>query len=100
MQRALSFYRLMIAWLASLVGGFQVPLPTPCPMEFSAMPEHFIEDAMEFLLFASRIPKGLEGVPLVSTVCFLWLTSNCQAVVEYCSSHRDAYIMYNNYLTH
>ncbi|XP_077211467.1 putative ubiquitin conjugation factor E4 [Tasmannia lanceolata] len=60
-QRALSFYRLMVVWLVGLVGGFKMPLPSECPMEFACMPEHFVEDAMELLLFASRIPKALDG---------------------------------------
>ncbi|XP_077223669.1 putative ubiquitin conjugation factor E4 isoform X1 [Tasmannia lanceolata] len=59
-QHALSFYRLMVVWLVSLVGGFKMPLPSECPMEFACMPEHFVEDAMELLLFASRIPKALD----------------------------------------
>ncbi|KAK4801358.1 hypothetical protein SAY86_021845 [Trapa natans] len=63
-QRALSFYRLMVVWLVSMVGGFKMPLPKDCPMEFACMPEHFIEDAMELLIFASRIPKALDGVVL------------------------------------
>lgn len=42
-----------------------MPLPSTCPMEFAAMPEHFVEDAMELLIFASRIPKALDGVLLV-----------------------------------
>lgn len=67
-QHALSFYRLMIVWLVDLVGGFKMPLPDACPMEFACMPEHFVEDAMELLIFASRIPKALDGVLLVSFV--------------------------------
>ncbi|KAK9105586.1 hypothetical protein Scep_022430 [Stephania cephalantha] len=46
-QHALSFYRLMVVWLVNLVGGFKMPLPLTCPMEFACMPEHFIEDALE-----------------------------------------------------
>lgn len=61
----------MIVWLVGLVGGFKMPLPPTCPMEFSAMPEHFVEDAMELLIFASRIPKALDGVVLVDII------SNC-----------------------
>lgn len=66
MQDALKFYRLMVVWLVSLIGGFKMPLPTPCPMEFASMPEHFIEDSLELLLFASRIPRALDGFVLVS----------------------------------
>jgi len=67
LQEALAYYRLMIVWLTGLIGGFRMPLPTPCPMEFASMPEHFVEDAMELLLFASRIPRALDGVNLVSS---------------------------------
>ncbi|OAY60270.1 probable ubiquitin conjugation factor E4 [Manihot esculenta] len=63
-QRALSFYRLMVVWLVGLVGGFKMPLPPACSMEFASLPEHFVEDAMELLIFASRIPKALDGVLL------------------------------------
>ncbi len=66
LQQALAFYRLMVVWLTGLVGGFRMPLPAQCPMEFASMPEHFVEDAMELLLFASHIPRALDGVNLVS----------------------------------
>jgi hypothetical protein len=65
-QEALAYYRLMVVWLTGLVGGFRMPLPAVCPMEFASMPEHFVEDAVELLLFASRIPRALDGVNLVS----------------------------------
>ncbi|CAN7141040.1 unnamed protein product [Brassica rapa subsp. narinosa] len=70
-QRAISFYRLVIVWLVGLVGGFKMPLPSTCPMEFSCMPEHFVEDAMELLIFASRIPKALDGVLLDDFMNFI-----------------------------
>ncbi|KHN07160.1 Putative ubiquitin conjugation factor E4 [Glycine soja] len=70
-QNALSFYRLMIVWLVGLVGGLKMPLPPTCPMEFSTMPEHFVEDAMELLIFASRIPKALDGVVLDEFMNFI-----------------------------
>jgi ubiquitin conjugation factor E4 B len=72
LQEALAYYRLMVVWLAGLVGGFRMPLPAQCPMEFASMPEHFVEDAMELLLFASRIPKALDGVILVSSKLFAY----------------------------
>ncbi|KAL4336146.1 hypothetical protein GQ457_07G003050 [Hibiscus cannabinus] len=70
-QQALSFYRLMVVWLVGLVGGFKMPLPSKCPMEFASMPEHFVEDAMELLIFASRIPKALDGVILDDFMNFI-----------------------------
>ncbi|KAH7424550.1 hypothetical protein KP509_11G013400 [Ceratopteris richardii] len=71
LQQGLQYYRLMIVWLVSLVGGFQMPLPVDCPMVFASMPEHFIEDAMELLLFASRIPRALDGVILDEFMSFI-----------------------------
>uniref|UniRef100_A0A803LSE6 RING-type E3 ubiquitin transferase n=1 Tax=Chenopodium quinoa TaxID=63459 RepID=A0A803LSE6_CHEQI len=70
-QRALAFCRLMVVWLVGSVGGFNLPLPSPCPMEFACMPEHFVEDAMELLMFASRIPKALDGVILDDFMNFI-----------------------------
>lgn len=55
----------MVVWLVGRIGGFKMPLPQPCPMEFACMPEHFVEDVMELLIFASRIPRALDGVKLV-----------------------------------
>ncbi|KAL1824473.1 hypothetical protein ACET3Z_011251 [Daucus carota] len=70
-QQALSFYRLMVVWLVRLVGGFKMPLPPTCPREFASMPEHFVEDVMEFLIFASRIPKALDGAILDDFMNFI-----------------------------
>ncbi|CAK9186044.1 unnamed protein product [Ilex paraguariensis] len=70
-QHALSFYRLMVVWLVGLVGGFKMPLPSTCPMEFASMPEHFVEDALELLIFASQIPKALNGVSLDDFMNFI-----------------------------
>lgn len=82
LQRALSFYRLMVVWLVGLVGGFKMPLPSPCPMEFASMPEHFVEDAMELLIFASRIPRALDGVLLVGLVMSFYVNSySCSSFV-------------------
>ncbi|KAM0846224.1 hypothetical protein ACQ4PT_055809 [Festuca glaucescens] len=64
LQRALSFYRLMILWSADLVGGFKMPLPSQCPKEFSCIPEHFLDDAMDLLALTSGVDKALEGFPL------------------------------------
>ncbi|KAJ6810566.1 putative ubiquitin conjugation factor E4 [Iris pallida] len=71
LQRALSFYRLVVVWLADLVGGFKMPLPSECPMEFACMPEHLIEDAMDLLVLTSRIPKALDGFVLDDFLNFI-----------------------------
>ncbi|KAK8942988.1 putative ubiquitin conjugation factor E4 [Platanthera zijinensis] len=81
LQQALSFNRLAIIWLVSLVGGFKIPLPVACPMEFACMPEHFIEDAMDLLILTSRIPRALDGFLLVGIAKYvdamLDFISNC-----------------------
>ncbi|PKA50695.1 putative ubiquitin conjugation factor E4 [Apostasia shenzhenica] len=71
LQRALSFYRLVIIWLVDLVGGFKMPLPADCPLEFACMPEHFIEDAMDLLILTSRIPRALDGFMLDDFLNFI-----------------------------
>lgn len=70
-QNSLSFSRLMVVWLVGLVGGFKMPLPSPCPKEFACMPEHFVDDVMELLIFASRIPKALDGIMLDDFMNFI-----------------------------
>ncbi|KAJ7974348.1 Ubiquitin conjugation factor like [Quillaja saponaria] len=70
-QHALSFYRLMVVRLVGLVGGFKMPLPSTCPMEFASMPEHFVEDAMELLIIASGIPKALDVILLDDFINFI-----------------------------
>ena len=47
LQEALSFYRLVLTLLINIVDGFRMPLPTECLVEFSSMPEHFVDDEME-----------------------------------------------------
>lgn len=71
LQWAVSFCQLMVQWLVRLVGGFQVPVPLPCPMEFAAMPEHFVEDSVETLLMACRTPHALDGVTLDEFMSFI-----------------------------
>ncbi|KAH9298077.1 hypothetical protein KI387_029759, partial [Taxus chinensis] len=71
LQQVLSFYRLMLVWLVNIVGGFRMPLPAECPMEFASMPEHFVDDAIELLLFTSRLPKALDGVILDDFLNFI-----------------------------
>ncbi|KAF5207571.1 Ubiquitin conjugation factor e4 [Thalictrum thalictroides] len=71
LRRALDFYRLMVVWLVDLVGGFKMPLPSSCPMLFACMPEHFVEDGMELLIFASRIPRALDGFLLDDFMNFI-----------------------------
>ncbi|XP_062215292.1 probable ubiquitin conjugation factor E4 isoform X1 [Phragmites australis] len=71
LQRALSFYRLMILWSVDLVGGYKMPLPSQCPKEFSCIPEHFLDDAMDLLVLTSRIPKALESFALDDFLNFI-----------------------------
>eukprot|EP00873_Tetraselmis_striata_P001321 jgi/Tetstr1/421585/TSEL_012529.t1 len=68
LQSVLAYYRLMAAWLMRLASPStaagqrpQLPLTSPPPMEFSMLPEYFVEDLIEALIFASRMaPQVLE----------------------------------------
>ncbi|ERN10305.1 hypothetical protein AMTR_s00177p00048180, partial [Amborella trichopoda] len=82
LQQALSFYRLMVVWLVDLVGGFRMPLPSKCPMVFACMPEHFVEDAMELLLYASRLTKALDGFLLDDFMNFIIMFMASPAYVK------------------
>lgn len=75
LQRALSFYRLVIVWSVDQVGGVKMPLPSSCPREFAFIPEHFFDDAMDLLIITSRIPRALDAVVLVHFCLFLHLFS-------------------------
>ncbi|KAL2622569.1 hypothetical protein R1flu_002774 [Riccia fluitans] len=70
-KAALKFYRFMVVWLVSLVGDFNMPLPTSFPIEFASVQEHFIGDLLEMLLLASRIPGALDGFVLDKFMSFI-----------------------------
>ncbi|KAJ3697941.1 hypothetical protein LUZ61_001646 [Rhynchospora tenuis] len=71
LQRALSFYRLVIVWAVDQVGGCKMPLPSSCPREFAFIPEHFFDDAMDLLILTSRIPRALEAFALDDFLNFI-----------------------------
>ncbi|XP_042439691.1 probable ubiquitin conjugation factor E4 isoform X6 [Zingiber officinale] len=62
--QASTFYKLVIIWLVDFVGGFKIPLPSTCPMKFASIPEHFVDDAMNFLEITFGVPEVSEGVVL------------------------------------
>eukprot|EP00898_Chlorokybus_atmophyticus_P007588 jgi/Chlat1/7830/Chrsp66S00575 len=53
LQLALGYYKLMALWLIKLVGGLRFPLPVPAPMEYAALPEYFVEDMLNLVLYIS-----------------------------------------------
>ncbi|KAI3980812.1 hypothetical protein MKX01_025377 [Papaver californicum] len=59
LQQALSFYQMMLTWLVDHVGGFKMPLPLTCPIEFAFVPEHFVEDAIQLLITVFKYSKLL-----------------------------------------
>ncbi|CAM6081526.1 unnamed protein product [Calypogeia fissa] len=61
---------LMVIRLVGLTGGFKMPLPVSCPMEFASMPEHFIEDCLDLLILAPRIQGALNGMVLDEFMSF------------------------------
>ncbi|KVH92670.1 Ubiquitin conjugation factor E4, core [Cynara cardunculus var. scolymus] len=63
LQQALSFYQLMVVWLVGRIGGFKMPLPQSCPLEFACMPEHFVEDDdfMNFIIMFMASPEYIRN---------------------------------------
>lgn len=63
----LAFYRLMASWLTRLAcpaaagGSLVLPLPDPAPPEFTCLPEFFVEDMCDALLFVGRVAPQLLG---------------------------------------
>ncbi|XP_022090328.1 ubiquitin conjugation factor E4 B-like isoform X2 [Acanthaster planci] len=65
-----------------------LPLPKEVPMEFAALPEHYIEDIAEFILFiVQHCPQALEDTAQQDMVLFI--------VVIVCSAHciRNPYLV-------
>ncbi|MCL7051340.1 hypothetical protein MKW94_006247 [Papaver nudicaule] len=61
LQQALSFYQLVLTWIVDHVGGFKMPLPSTCPIEFACVPEHFVENAIDLLIAVFKYSKLLGG---------------------------------------
>ena len=56
MKSCLKFYSVAADWLMDIItqgkkGTVTFPLPTDVPLEFGSLPDYFIEDILEFLLF-------------------------------------------------
>eukprot|EP00899_Mesostigma_viride_P025855 jgi/Mesvir1/6454/Mv19535-RA.1 len=75
LQPALGFYRLVAIWFGHILGGFDKPLPVPCPMEFASLPEHLVDDLAIFLRFVGRMgqhtSRVLEHVSLEELMNFM-----------------------------
>lgn len=69
---ALGYYRLMAAWLLRLAcpsaaegKAPSLPLPLPALMEFSSLPEYFVEDMCTLLVFVARTQRNLATAPIM-----------------------------------
>ncbi|CAI5976781.1 unnamed protein product, partial [Closterium sp. NIES-65] len=109
LQEAVRFYHMMVVWLVRFVGGFHLPLPAPAPKDWASMPEHFVDDAIETLLLASRIPHALDGLRLVRGDGMGWdgrlmvvvsglATTHSSLVVHSCSTPPVVYHSWNSSL--
>ncbi|CAL8466128.1 g5664 [Coccomyxa elongata] len=78
LKSSVMFYRLVAAWMLRMAspstaatGQNELPLPTPAPLEFRMLPEYFVEDMIELLLYVSRFkPMVLEGLPMEELLLF------------------------------
>lgn len=70
MRRCLRFYSDAAVWILDIItqgkrDSCSFPLPAEVPIEFAALPDYFIEDVVEFLLFIDmHVPQILDDVNL------------------------------------
>eukprot|EP00879_Flechtneria_rotunda_P016797 GHRR01017581.1.p1 GENE.GHRR01017581.1~~GHRR01017581.1.p1 ORF type:complete len:531 (+),score=180.79 GHRR01017581.1:2040-3632(+) len=71
----LAFYRLVAAWLLRLVspsGLAELPLPEQVPKTWALLPEWFVEDLAEFLLYITRYrPRVIHNQQLGDLMLFM-----------------------------
>lgn len=79
LRNAVAYYRLLATWLLRLaypplVQGQMpfVPLPEPAPIQFRCLPEYFVDDLCELMLYVGQTsPKALEGLQLQEIMTFM-----------------------------
>ncbi|GAB4813256.1 hypothetical protein N2152v2_000302, partial [Parachlorella kessleri] len=66
LAEALAFYRLLAAYLVRLASPASarglppsLPLPSPAPMEFAQLPEYYVEDLCELVIWVGRVRPDL-----------------------------------------
>ncbi|KAL6062738.1 Ubiquitin conjugation factor E4 [Balamuthia mandrillaris] len=89
--RTTDFYLLVCMWLVQLVDpeGKGLPLPESPPPEASALPEHCVEDVLEYFLFLARFsPRTLEETRVddLLNLCVYLLASPSHAKNPYLRS--------------
>ncbi|EDV24171.1 uncharacterized protein TRIADDRAFT_26472 [Trichoplax adhaerens] len=86
LSKSMQLCGMVARWLTSLVAvdktkGVILPLPNNCPIVFGALPEYFIEDTVDFLLFyLQHCPCGISSDPSLPDIAEL-------LVVFICTSH-------------
>jgi len=94
MGEVLAFYRLLSSFMLCTAcppcGGnasaVQLPLPEPPPQEFASLPEYFVEDMADVLLYVSRAyPHLLQNAKMDELMLFLVVFMGSPAYVR--SSH-------------
>lgn len=87
---ALAFYRLLSAYLLRLAspsaargGPPSLPLPLPAPMEFTQLPEFYVEDMCELLLWVGRVgPQLVESRKMEELMSFFTVFLGSPAYVK------------------
>ncbi|XP_038076555.1 ubiquitin conjugation factor E4 B-like [Patiria miniata] len=93
LRNCFQFYGTVMSLLLKLLTPkdqeiISLPLPKEVPMEFATLPEHYIEDIAEFILFTvQHCPQALEDTAQQDMVLFI--------VVIACSAHciRNPYLV-------
>lgn len=79
LRNAIAFYRLLATWLMRMAfppltqGQMPfVPLPDPTPVQFRCLPEYFVDDLCELMLYVGQhSPKSLEGLQVEEIMTFM-----------------------------
>ncbi|KAG1664460.1 hypothetical protein FOA52_006306 [Chlamydomonas sp. UWO 241] len=94
MGEVLAFYRLLCVWMMCTaapqlqrnLSSLSLPLPEPAPREFTSLPEHFVEDLADLLLYVSRQhPNLLQNAKMDEVMLFLVVFMGSPSYVK--SSH-------------
>lgn len=79
----IAFYRLTAAWLMRCVsptGMPSLPLPETVPMTFATLPEWFVEDMAEFMLYVTRACPQVNITTVASAFCHCGLCCTSHAM--------------------
>ncbi|GMH33488.1 hypothetical protein BSKO_01322 [Bryopsis sp. KO-2023] len=86
LSSCLQFYKLAASWMLRYVSNGpepKVPLPLPVPEGFGALPEYFVEDMVDLVIYVGRAaPRVLETAQLHDVLIFLTVLMGSPSYVK------------------